>query len=53
MLFAMIGFLVGAKIGNEIFRYKNPTSLYQPPPFFSLRLTSTEGIKEATHEIKK
>ena len=36
----MLGYWIGAKIGNEIFRYKNPTSLYQPPPLFSLDITN-------------
>lgn len=40
MFFALIGFFIGAKIGNEFFRYKNPNSLYQPPPFFSPDLTT-------------
>jgi hypothetical protein len=38
----IIGYLatafIGAKIGNEIFRFKNPNSGYKPPPFFSHRL---------------
>jgi hypothetical protein len=34
------GYYLGAKIGNEIFRYKYPESKYQPPPFFDPRLNS-------------
>ena len=34
------GYYLGAKIGNEIFRYKYPESIYQPPPFFSWKLSN-------------
>ena len=29
---------IGTKIGNEMFRFKNPESDYKPPSFFSWRL---------------
>lgn len=41
MLYAIFGYWIGAKIGNELFRFNNPTSLYQPPPLFSMDITAT------------
>jgi hypothetical protein len=38
LLGTLITVFMGAKIGNEVFRYRNPDSGYKPPPFFSLRL---------------
>lgn len=34
MLHLFVGYYIGAKIGHEIFRYKNPDSPYQPPPLW-------------------
>jgi len=35
-----VGLFLGGKIGNEIFRFKNPESSYKPPPFFSFSLNT-------------
>jgi hypothetical protein len=36
---SFIAYFVGYKIGNEIFRVKNPDSIYyRPPPLLSWRL---------------
>lgn len=33
-----VGYYIGAKIGHEVFRYKNPNSSYQPPPFWGWKI---------------
>ena len=35
MLHLFVGYYIGCKIGHEIYRYKNPNAIYQPPPFWS------------------
>ena len=35
-----VGWFLGSKIGNEIFRFKYPEASYKPPPFFSFSLNS-------------
>ena len=34
-----VGYYIGAKIGNEIYRYRHcPNKYYEPPPLFSWKL---------------
>jgi len=40
-----IALYIGSKIGNEMFRYKNPGSGYKPPSFFSWRILPPSNIK--------